>query len=129
MSKRDKIFFHVTSHALALEIMGGPGVDPKCSQGRQSVAWYVTRRAVPWAIAHCIQRHDCPLDQIAILTVKGAPELFLRTSRRFAFCTRAVLYPVQLDTADMWLQREERSIYIKGNNSRGGRWLGAGPRE
>ncbi len=42
------------------------GIDPSCSKGKMRASWYVSKKGVLWAIAHCSNRHSIPVDQLVV---------------------------------------------------------------
>ena len=114
--------FHVTTYEIASRILDSHGIDPKLSQGKRHVSWYVTRKMVPWAIIHVIHRHSQELSKIVVLSVKAEFTECQKTSKQGVFCTREIYYPHTMDSAAMWLSREEKYIHLPGNGHNGRRW-------
>lgn len=118
MGKPNKYSYHVTTYEAAKGIIDDNCVDPNKSQGKQNVAWYVNRNKITWAIAHVCQRHDCKIEDVAIITVQTPTGGMMKGSKVGTFCTHLKLHPVEMVSASMWLQREERRVFIPGSNGR-----------
>lgn len=111
-----KYAYHVTDQATALKIIESGVIDPKFSQGKNPVCWYVSRAMIPWAIAHVAQRKDVGIDQIAIFTVFSDREKVNRSSKRGVYYCAFKMKIVEMHSATIWLQREEISVFIQGKN-------------
>src|ERR1700693_733611 len=116
--------YHVTTYDAMKKILDGKGIDPALSQGKRPVAWYVSRKLIPLAISHVIQRHECELVKVCILHVKAPINEFQKASRVGIYCTLNTYQPIAIDSAALFLQREEHSVYIKGARDRRAKWYG-----
>jgi hypothetical protein len=121
--------YHVTTYATAGKILDSHGIDPKFTQGRKAVIWYVTKKMVPWAIAHVMHRHNIEIDKVVILSIKGEYADLQRTSKTGVYCTKSIYYPHSMDSASMWLSREEKYIHVPGGRTNRWRWLGKSGQE
>jgi hypothetical protein len=117
--------YHVTLYNRAVRILDSKGIDPKFSQGKRQVMWYVSKALIPWAIAHIAQRNSVSIDELAILHVRVTTEELLRTTRRSVYCSTHVQKPLEMDSAVMWLQRQERRVFIKTKVVRGNGFPGS----
>lgn len=124
MASRVLGLYHVTSYERAVRILDSGGIDPKFSQGRNKTCWYVTKQHVPWAIAHIAHRHQLQLADISILFVRCDTSKLLKTSKGGVYCSSHVLRPIQMDSAEMWLSRQEQKIYLKQKVVRGNGFAG-----
>lgn len=118
MTPLTKLIYHVTTYETAKRIIDSGFVDPKFSQGRQPVAWFVSSLKVTWAMAHICQRHQCTIEDIAIFTLKSRTDAVKRASKRGIYYCAAKLPVLEMTSASIWLQREERYIFIPGVRSR-----------
>lgn len=116
MTPNNRNVFHVTSYEAMVKILDQGAIDPKVSQGKRNVAWYVTRSLIPWAIAHVAQRHDLKIDQMVIMYVKTEWDKLMRSSKNGVYCTYYKLKPYQIDSAPVWLQRQEKRIILPTEN-------------
>jgi hypothetical protein len=117
--------FHLTTYEAAKAIIDTGFIDPEFSQGRQKVMWYVSSRMITWAIPHVCQRHECGVDQVVVFTVKTPQTEMRRSSRRGVYVCGIKLPIVEMQSATMVLQREERAVFVQGARRRrtyGYRW-------
>lgn len=112
MSRPINYFYHVTTYEAAKRIIDDGFVDPKKSQGKNNVAWYVTRMRVTWAIAHVCKRHNCTIDNLAIILCKTSGETMLRTNKKGVYATAHKLTILEMTSAQRWLDREETYVNI-----------------
>lgn len=124
MPSRYLNLFHVTTYERASKILDSLGINPDFSEGKRRTAWYVTRKQVPWAIVHVIHRHSVELDKVVVLAVKAEYIECQKTSRQGVYCTKEIYYPHTMDSAAIWLSREEKYIHVPGNGHNGRRWAG-----
>lgn len=124
MSNKRLNLYHITSYDTMKLILDSKGIDPAKSEGKRNVSWYVTRALVGWAIAHCLSRHEVAFDKLVVLKVVVATKEVLRTSRRGIYCSNRALYPCQIDSAQLWLQRDERTVYIPSRRNLEGQYYG-----
>jgi hypothetical protein len=117
-------FFHLTTYEAMAKILDGAGIDPAFTQGRRHVSWYVTRKLVTWAMPHVCQRHQVELSQVCILRCKIEITKMAKTSHAGVYCTDQIFYPVTVDSAEIWLQHEEKLVFVKGTRTRPGKWYG-----
>ncbi len=113
-----KLAYHLTTYEKAKAIIDSGYIDPKFSEGRQRVCWYVSSRMITWAIPHVCQRREAALDQIVVFTVKTPPALMKRASKRGIYWCAAKLPIIEMTSAAIWLQREERAVFIPGARSK-----------
>lgn len=118
MTPNTRNVFHITSYEAMVKILDQGAIEPKASQGRRAVAWYVNRNLIPWAIAHVAQRHDLKIDQIVIMYVKADWDMMMKSSKNGVYCTTHKLKPYQIDSAPVWLQRQEKRIILPSDNVR-----------
>ena len=78
------MLYHATLKA-NLDSIISKGIDPEFSQGEERVIWFHTASRREWAILHTQKRHQCGLDDIAIITVQ-IPRSKLKR-RRFGLWT------------------------------------------
>jgi hypothetical protein len=112
VSRPKLYYYHVTGYEIAKRIIDTGYVDPKLSQGKNNVSWYVTRSRVTWAIAHTCKRHDWQVSDLAILTCKATTDIMLHTNRKGIYATAYKLPILEMVSATMWLDREEMYVSI-----------------
>lgn len=125
MTKPALFFYHVTTADRAMRIIDDGFVDPKKSQGKNNVAWYVTRSKVTWAMAHVCRRHEAQIEDLAVMTCKAAAGAMLRTNRKGIYACAYSLTVIEMISASMWLSREEQYVAIpRGQRNRPRRTFG-----
>jgi hypothetical protein len=120
-----KLCYHLTTYNAAKSIIDAGFIDPAFSQGRQKVNWYVSSRLISWAIPHVCQRHEAELEQIVIFTVKTPATDMRRSNKRGIYYCGEKIPIIEMSSAAIWLQREERAVFVPGGQRRrsnGYRW-------
>ena len=108
--------YHVTTYDVAKHIIDEGAINPAFSQGKNTVSWYVAKSKVTWAMAHVCQRHSCQIEDLAILTIKVSRDDLKRSNKPGVYWTTKKLRPIEMVSASIWLQREERRVLIPRNN-------------
>lgn len=122
MTRMTKFAYHVTTYDAAKAIIDSGYIDPAFSQGRSKVCWFVSSRKVTWAIAHVCQRHQCGLEAIAIMTIMTPRDVMKQSNRQGVYYTNYKTKPIEMSSAAIWLQREERGVFIPARRVKGAYW-------
>lgn len=112
MPQANRFYYHVTTYEAAKKIIDCGYIDPKKSQGKRAVSWYVSHSKVSWAMPHVCQRHGCQIEDLAVLTVKMPAGTMKRSNRRGIYGCAEKMPIIEMISAPMWLQREERYVKI-----------------
>jgi len=124
MSKPVSFIYHVTTYAAAKSIIDDGFIDPKLSQGKNLLAWFVIKSRVTWAIAHTSRRHNVGIEKLVIFTVKTTGLELLKTNRTGIYCTAHKTNIFEMAAAEQWLDREERYVQVpRGQRKRPPKWL------
>ena len=115
MTPLTKYAYHICPTVTAMKIIESGHIDPKFSQGRSKVCWYVSQRQIAWAIAHVCQRRQCEVTDLAIFTVRPDYDTMKRSNKRGIFYCVAKMPILEMTSADIWLSREEQRVFIPGN--------------
>ena len=91
------ILYHATPKA-NLDSIHQHGINPEYSKGKEACIWYHTKSRRHWAILHVAKRHNCTLDDIAIITVQ-IPRRRLQRKRRGLWTTTETLTPIRITDA------------------------------
>lgn len=118
MPRPPKYLYHVTTYEKARQIIDSGYVNPKFSEGRSKVSWFVAKTRITWAIAHIARRKLCAVADLAILTVHNNSDFVARANRRGIWCTRSKLPVIEMVSADVWLDREERYVHVNRDAKR-----------
>ena len=89
--------FHATLKS-NLDSIRENGLNPDFSKGKESVIWYHTASRREWAILHTQKRHQCDLDNIAILTVQ-IPRSKLKRRRFGLWTSNQIITPIAITDA------------------------------
>jgi hypothetical protein len=122
MTRVTKYCYHLTPYSTAVKIIDCGYIDPSFSQGKSQVCWYVSSRKVAWAIAHVCQRHQCQIEDIAVLTVITPRDVMRQSNRQGVYFTNYKVRIAEMTSASIWLQREERYVFIPGRRTRRADW-------
>ena len=91
------ILYHATLKS-NLDSIREHGLNPDFSQGKESVIWYHTKSRSHWAILHTQKRHQCALDDIALITVQ-IPRGWIRRSRHGLWTSNQIITPILITDA------------------------------
>ena len=89
--------FHATLKA-NLDSIQSKGIDPEFSQGKDKTIWYHTASRTEWAILHTQKRHNCTIDDIAVITVE-IPRGWIHRRRRGLWVSKQVITPIIITDA------------------------------
>ena len=91
------MLYHATPKA-NLDSIHQHGINPAFSTGKEKVIWYHTKSRRHWAILHTAKRHNCTLDDIAVITVE-IPRSKLTRRRRGLWTTTETITPIMITDA------------------------------
>lgn len=118
MTPLTKYAYHVCPQDAAMKIIESGHIDPKFSTGRNRICWYVSQRMIAWAIAHVAKRYEVPISQLAVFTVKPDYATMKRASKRGIYYCAYKMKILEMASAQIVLDREERYVHVVGNGRR-----------
>ncbi len=111
-SSLPKLAYHLTTYEHAMKIIDSGFIDPAFSQGKKPVCWYVSQHKMTWAVSHVCQRQNCLVEQVVIFTVWTPQDDMKHSNKRGVYWCASKIPILEMQSAALWLQREERRIFI-----------------